>query len=102
MSKRERADRLLVARGVFESRARAQAAIEAGRVVADGRPIRKSSEEISMAAALAAALDSFSLDVAGRICLDVGASTGGFAAGLLEPGARPVDSREFCPGPLRD
>src|SRR6516164_1638113 len=78
MSKRERADRLLVARGVFESRARAQAAIEAGRVIADGRPIRKSSEEISTAAAiaaepaypyvsrgdtkLAAALDNLSLD----------------------------------------
>lgn len=106
MSKRERADRLLVARGVFESRARAQAAIKAGRVSADGRPIRKSSEEISTAAAiaaepahpyvsrggtkLAAALDSFSLDVAGRICLDVGASTGGFTEVLLERGARHV------------
>jgi 23S rRNA (cytidine1920-2'-O)/16S rRNA (cytidine1409-2'-O)-methyltransferase len=106
MSKRERADRLLVARGVFESRARAQAAIEAGRVIADGRTIRKSSEEISTAAAiaaepahpyvsrggikLAAALDSFALDVAGRICLDVGASTGGFTEVLLERGARRV------------
>src|SRR5262249_58510736 len=117
MSKRERADRLLVARGVFESRARAQAAIEAGRVVADGRPIRKSSEEISMAAALAAepahpyvsrggiklaaALDSFSLDVAGRICLDVGASTGGFTEVLLGRRGRHVFSVDVRPRQFR-
>ena len=106
MTDRERADRLLVARGLFESRARAQAAIAAGLVTADGVPVRKASDEISTAAViaaeaehpyvsrggvkLAAALDEFALDVTGRICLDVGASTGGFTEVLLERGARCV------------
>jgi 23S rRNA (cytidine1920-2'-O)/16S rRNA (cytidine1409-2'-O)-methyltransferase len=106
MTSRDRADRLLVARGLFESRARAQAAIAAGRVTADGNLVRKASEEISSTAAitaepehpyvsrggvkLAAALDHFSLDVANRICLDVGASTGGFTQVLLERGAQRV------------
>jgi 23S rRNA (cytidine1920-2'-O)/16S rRNA (cytidine1409-2'-O)-methyltransferase len=106
MTARERADRLLVARGLFESRARAQAAIAAGRVTADGLPVRKASDEISSAAVieaepehpyvsrggvkLAAALDHFGLDVTGRICLDVGASTGGFAEVLTLRSARRV------------
>jgi 23S rRNA (cytidine1920-2'-O)/16S rRNA (cytidine1409-2'-O)-methyltransferase len=106
MIKRERADRLLVARGLFESRAQAQAAIAAGQVTADGSLVRKPSEEISSAAMiaaqpahpyvsrggvkLAAALDNFAIDVAGRLCLDVGASTGGFAEVLLARGARHV------------
>ena len=106
MTARERADRLLVARGLFESRARAQAAIAAGLVTADGVPVRKASEAISSAAVvaaapehpyvsrggvkLAAALDHFHLDVTGRICLDVGASTGGFAEVLALRGAQRV------------
>ena len=106
MTTRQRADRLLVARGLFDSRARAQAAIAAGRVTADGIPVRKASEEISPAASivaepehpyvsrggvkLAAALDHFQIDVDGRICLDVGASTGGFTEVLLARGARRV------------
>jgi 23S rRNA (cytidine1920-2'-O)/16S rRNA (cytidine1409-2'-O)-methyltransferase len=103
---KQRADRLLVERGLFESRARAQAAIAAGRVSADGVAVRKASEEISSAATieaepehpyvsrggvkLAAALDHFGLAVKDRICLDVGASTGGFAEVLLERGAQRV------------
>jgi 23S rRNA (cytidine1920-2'-O)/16S rRNA (cytidine1409-2'-O)-methyltransferase len=106
MTNRERADRLLVARGLFESRARAQAAIAAGLVTADGVPVRKSSDEIPLSAVIAAeaehpyvsrggvklsaALDAFALDVTGCICLDVGASTGGFTEVLLERGARGV------------
>jgi 23S rRNA (cytidine1920-2'-O)/16S rRNA (cytidine1409-2'-O)-methyltransferase len=106
MTVRERADRLLVARGLFESRARAQAAIAAGLVTADGAPVRKASEEISAAAVitaapehpyvsrggvkLAAALDHFHLDVTGRVCLDVGASTGGFSEVLALRCARRV------------
>ena len=106
MTPKERADRLLVARGLFDSRARAQAAIAAGRVTADGQPVRKASEEIPTAAIiaaapehpyvsrggvkLAAALDHFGLDVAGRVCLDVGASTGGFTEVLLARGAKLV------------
>jgi 23S rRNA (cytidine1920-2'-O)/16S rRNA (cytidine1409-2'-O)-methyltransferase len=106
MTVRERADRLLVARGLFESRTRAQAAIAAGLVTADGVPVRKASEEISSTADIAArpehpyvsrggvkleaALDHFSLDVNGRVCLDVGASTGGFSEILVRRGARQV------------
>jgi 23S rRNA (cytidine1920-2'-O)/16S rRNA (cytidine1409-2'-O)-methyltransferase len=106
MTARERVDRLLVARGLFESRARAQAAIAAGLVTADGVPVRKASEEISAAAVieavpehpfvsrggvkLAAALDHFHRDVTGRVCLDVGASTGGFTEVLIQRGARRV------------
>jgi 23S rRNA (cytidine1920-2'-O)/16S rRNA (cytidine1409-2'-O)-methyltransferase len=106
MTARERADRLLVARGLFESRARAQAAIAAGLVTADGVPVRKASEAISSAAViaaepehpyvsrggvkLAAALDQFHLDVTGCTCLDVGASTGGFTEVLILRGARRV------------
>ena len=106
MTARQRADRLLVERGLFDSRARAQAAIAAGLVTADGVPVRKASDAISTAAAieaapehpyvsrggvkLAAALDEFALDVTGRVCLDVGASTGGFAELLVAGGARRV------------
>jgi len=103
---KQRADRLLVERGVFESRTRAQAAIAAGRVLADGAPVRKASEAIPSTARieaapehpyvsrggvkLASALDHFGLDVKARMCLDVGASTGGFAEVLLERNARRV------------
>ena len=113
---RQRADRLLVERGLFESRARAQAAIAAGRVIADGLPVRKASEPISVAAAieatpehpyvsrggvkLAAALDAFSLDVTSRVCLDVGASTGGFTQVLIARGARRVYAVDVGRGQL--
>jgi 23S rRNA (cytidine1920-2'-O)/16S rRNA (cytidine1409-2'-O)-methyltransferase len=116
MTSRERADRLLVARGLFESRARAQAAIAAGRVTADGSPVRKASDEIPSTAAiiaepehpyvsrggvkLAAALDHFGLNVTERVCLDVGASTGGFTEVLLARGARLVYAVDVGSGQL--
>ncbi len=100
---RLRADRLLVERGLFESRAKAQAAIEAGRVTANDALVRKSSEEIPADAALsaspahpyvsrggvklAAALGHFGFDPHKRVCLDIGASTGGFTQVLLDRGA---------------
>jgi 23S rRNA (cytidine1920-2'-O)/16S rRNA (cytidine1409-2'-O)-methyltransferase len=103
---RKRADLLLVERGVFASRARAQAAIEAGLVRADGALVRKASEPIATEATieaapahpwasrggikLAAALDAFGLDPKGLACLDLGASTGGFTDVLLTRGARRV------------
>ena len=106
MRERQRADRVLVARGLFESRARAQSAIAAGRVRADGMPVHKPSDEISPTAQLeaepdhpyvsrggiklAAALDHFHFDVTNRVCLDVGASTGGFTEVLTLRGARRV------------
>lgn len=103
---RMRADLLLVARGLAESRAKARAAIEAGGVKADGAAVSKASDLIADDAALevtpahpwvsrggvklVAALDAFGVDPAGRICLDVGASTGGFTQVLLARGARRV------------
>ena len=103
---RMRADRLLVERGLFESRAKAQAAIAAGLVIADGVTVRKASDEIAIDAAidaraahpyvsrggvkLAAALDTFGFDPKRRIGLDVGASTGGFTQVLLQRGAARV------------
>jgi 23S rRNA (cytidine1920-2'-O)/16S rRNA (cytidine1409-2'-O)-methyltransferase len=103
---RVRADRLLVERGLFASRAKAQAAIEAGLVTADGAPVRRASDAIAADARLsaapahpwvsrggvklAAALDRFGFDPRGRVCLDVGASTGGFTEVLLARGARRI------------
>jgi 23S rRNA (cytidine1920-2'-O)/16S rRNA (cytidine1409-2'-O)-methyltransferase len=116
MTTRHRADRLLVERGLFESRARAQAAIVAGRVTADGVVVRKAAEVVSADATieaepehpfvsrggvkLAAALDYFHIDVAGRSCLDVGASTGGFAQVLVRAGGRRVYAVDVGRGQL--
>jgi 23S rRNA (cytidine1920-2'-O)/16S rRNA (cytidine1409-2'-O)-methyltransferase len=106
MTSRVRVDRLLVERGLFESRAQAQAAIEAGLVVANEALVTKASQELAADAVLraepahpyvsrggvklAAALDHFGFDPAGRVCLDVGASTGGFTDVLLARGAARV------------
>lgn len=103
---RQRADLLLVARGYFDSRAQAQAAIAAGLVSANGARVRKPSENLPADAEiaaerphpfvsrggvkLAAALDAFCIDPRERFCLDVGASTGGFTDALLQRGARHV------------
>jgi len=103
---RTRADLLLVARGLFESRAKARAAIEAGGVTADGRLVAKASELLADDAVLAAtaahpwvgrgalklehALTAWPIEVAGRVVLDVGASTGGFTEVCLAAGARRV------------
>lgn len=103
---RMRADLLLVARGLAESRAKARAAIEAGGVLANGAAVTKASDMIAEDATLdvtlphpwvsrggmklAAALEAFSVDAAGRICMDVGASTGGFTQVLLTRGAQRV------------
>jgi 23S rRNA (cytidine1920-2'-O)/16S rRNA (cytidine1409-2'-O)-methyltransferase len=111
-----RADRLLVERGLFESRARAQHAIAAGLVSADGITVRKPSDEIAADAIiqarpehpwasrggikLAAALDAFAIEVKGRVCLDVGASTGGFTHVLVERGARRVYAVDVGRGQL--
>ena len=118
MSTRQRADRLLVERGLFDSRTKAQAAIAAGLVTANAAPVRKASEEIAVDAALsatpahpyvsrggvklAAALDHFKFDPQGRICLDVGASTGGFTQVLLERGAKRVYAVDVGHGQLHE
>ncbi|MBN8943632.1 MAG: TlyA family RNA methyltransferase [Rhizobiales bacterium] len=103
---KRRADILLVERGLFESRAKAQAAIAAGLVSAAGRLVKKASEEIGIDAEISAsaehpwvsrggvklahALDRFGVNPRGRTCLDVGASTGGFTEVLLDRGAAHV------------
>jgi len=116
MTRRKRADVLLVERGLFDSRTRAQAAIAAGLVTADGMPLRKASDEVAADAALqsapahpwvsrgglklVAALDCFGFDPAGRTCLDVGASTGGFTDVLLARGAQRVYAIDVGRGQL--
>jgi 23S rRNA (cytidine1920-2'-O)/16S rRNA (cytidine1409-2'-O)-methyltransferase len=116
MTKRVRIDRLLVERGLFESRAKAQEAIAAGMVTADGTAITKPAAEVSTDATLqaapahpwvsrggvklAAALDYFKINPAGRTCLDVGASTGGFTQVLLARGARRVYAVDVGRGQL--
>ena len=111
-----RADILLVDRGVFDSRARAQAAIAAGLVRIDGQVVRKASEKFAPLAEieaeaphpyvsrggvkLAAALDAFGIDPAGRRCLDAGASTGGFSDCLIQRGAAHVTAVDTGSGQL--
>ena len=107
---------LLVERGLFESRTRAQAAIAAGLVTADGVRLKKASDEVADSAELqaspehpwvsrggvklAAALDHFGFDPAGHVCLDVGASTGGFTEVLLARGAARVYAVDVGRGQL--
>jgi 23S rRNA (cytidine1920-2'-O)/16S rRNA (cytidine1409-2'-O)-methyltransferase len=116
MTERQRADRLLVARGLFESRAKAQAAIAAGLVTTDDQPVRKASEELPLDAALKAApafpwvsrggiklahaLDALGVGVEGHVCLDVGASTGGFTEVLIARSARRVYAVDVGRGQL--
>jgi 23S rRNA (cytidine1920-2'-O)/16S rRNA (cytidine1409-2'-O)-methyltransferase len=113
-----RIDRLLVARGLFESRAKAQAAIAAGLVTADDVPVARASDEIAQDAVLrasaahpyvsrgglklAAALDHFHFDPKGLVCLDVGASTGGFTDVLLARGAHRVYAIDVGHGQLHE
>src|SRR5881396_2865070 len=116
MTDRKRADQLLVERGLFESRTRAQAAIAAGLVTADGIVVRKPSDGVAVNAVieaapehpwvsrgglkLVAALDHFGFDPAGRVCLDIGASTGGFTEVLLARGARRIYAVDVGHGQL--
>jgi 23S rRNA (cytidine1920-2'-O)/16S rRNA (cytidine1409-2'-O)-methyltransferase len=113
---RTRADLLLVARGLFESRAKARAAIEAGGVSADGRIVAKASELLADDAALAAtpahpwvgrgalklehALGLWPIHMEGRVVLDVGASTGGFTEVCLAAGAARVYAVDVGRGQL--
>lgn len=107
MAKRARLDLLLVERGLFETRSKALAAVMAGLVLVDGRPATKAGEPVAEDAELTlksdpcpyvsrgglklrAALDAFPINVTGRVCLDVGASTGGFTDCLLQAGASKV------------
>jgi 23S rRNA (cytidine1920-2'-O)/16S rRNA (cytidine1409-2'-O)-methyltransferase len=104
--KKERIDLLLVARGLAESRNRAQRLVMAGEVRVNGEMIHKSSTKVEPDAEikvlqrpryvsrggkkLAGALKAFSVDPTGKVCADVGASTGGFTDCLLQHGASRV------------
>jgi 23S rRNA (cytidine1920-2'-O)/16S rRNA (cytidine1409-2'-O)-methyltransferase len=115
-SPRRRADLLLVERGLFESRARAQAAIEAGLVTANHRLVTKPSETVAVDAELQAqpahplvsrggvklsgALECYPIEIEDHICLDVGASTGGFTEVLLANGASLVFAVDVGRGQL--
>lgn len=103
---KSRLDQILVARGLADSREKAQALILAGSVTVNGqksdKPGRAISEDASIQVAermpyvsrggfkLKAALDHFSISVQGLNCIDVGASTGGFTDCMLQSGARQV------------
>jgi 23S rRNA (cytidine1920-2'-O)/16S rRNA (cytidine1409-2'-O)-methyltransferase len=113
---RKRADLLLVERGLFESRARAQAAIEAGLVTANDRSVTKPSETVAVDAKLQAqpahpfvsrggvklsgALERYPITIEDHVCLDVGASTGGFTEVLLANGASLVFAVDVGHGQL--
>lgn len=106
MPQRVRIDRLLVERGMISSRERASRRIMAGEVLVDGQRVDKVGALVSPVAfielvgrqryvsrggdKLAHALEHFGVDVKGQVCLDVGASTGGFTDCLLQKGAARV------------
>lgn len=108
--KRERIDKLLVERGLADSRTKAQAMVMAGVVLVEEQRVEKPSHQFDINSAirvkgtddpttryvgrgglkLEAALREFQIDVVGLTCLDVGASTGGFTDCLLQHGAKKV------------
>lgn len=102
-----RIDKLLVERGLVASRERAQAMILAGRVLVNGQKVEKSGASVGADAQirllgedlkyvsrgglkLEAALDHWKINLSGRTCMDVGASTGGFTDCMLQHGAAEV------------
>jgi 23S rRNA (cytidine1920-2'-O)/16S rRNA (cytidine1409-2'-O)-methyltransferase len=102
-----RIDKLLVERGLVASRERAQALILAGRVLVNGQKVEKSGASVGADSEvrllgedlkyvsrgglkLEAALQHWNINLAGRICMDVGASTGGFTDCMLQNGAAEV------------
>ena len=113
---RKRIDQLLVERGVFDSRAKARAAVEAGRVAVAGKVVAKPSESVDEDAEIVAkaahpwvgrgalklvhALDLWPIAVEARVAVDVGASTGGFTEVLLSRGAAKVFAVDVGRGQL--
>lgn len=114
---KQRADQLLVDRGLVESRSRAQALILAGKVYSGDRRVEKAGQPMAEDAALevkgqdhpwvsrgglklAHGLAHFGFSAAGRVCLDVGASTGGFTDVLLAHGAARVHAVDVGHGQL--
>ena len=111
-----RLDRLLVDRGLAPTREKAQALIMAGEVLVDGQKAQKPGHPVDSQSRievltqppfvsrgglkLAAALARFAIQPAGRVCLDVGASTGGFTDCLLQHGASRVHAIDVGTGQL--
>ncbi len=117
MATKERLDKLLVDRGIVQSRERARAMIMAGKVAVDGRRIDKPGTQIDVEARLAlqeeeshyvsrggekleGALNAFAIDPRGMVAMDVGASTGGFTDCILQKGAEKVFAVEVGYGQL--
>jgi len=116
MTKKLRIDNLLVERGLFESRERAQRSIMAGEVKIGEEVAAKPSQLVDVDAdvtvaepqryvgrggqKLEGALDHFGLDVADKVALDIGASTGGFTDCLLQRGAKKVYAIDVGHGQL--
>ena len=111
-----RLDRLIVERGLTESREKAQALIMAGEVLVNGQKAAKPGQAVAGDSRveilarppyvsrgglkLAAALRHFAIDVAGQTCLDIGSSTGGFTDVLLQAGAARVHAVDVGAGQL--
>jgi 23S rRNA (cytidine1920-2'-O)/16S rRNA (cytidine1409-2'-O)-methyltransferase len=104
---KERLDKILVQRGLAASRERAQALILAGKVLVEGQKVEKAGAPVAVTATirllgedlkyvsrgglkLERALEHWNIDVQGKTCVDVGASTGGFTDCLLQRGAARV------------
>jgi len=105
--RKERLDKLLIEKGMVQSRERARALIMAGRIAVEGRTVDKPGMRIEMEAQLElrgddqpyvsrggikleGALDAFRIDPKGFVVMDVGASTGGFTDCVLQRGAKKV------------
>lgn len=118
-AKKERLDILLVERGLAESRAKAQALILAGEVVVGDQRVDKPGTRVMVDAELRLkgevlpyvsrgglklerALDHFQIDVRGKLCADIGASTGGFTDCLLQRGAAKVYAIDVGYGQLHE
>ena len=111
-----RLDQLLVMKELVESRHKAQAMIMAGLILIDGRPVTKAGAMVAIGVPLVIkqtlpfvsrggqklekALDTFNVNITGKICLDVGASTGGFTDCLLQHGAKKVYALDVGHGQL--
>lgn len=116
-AKKQRADQLMVERGLAETRSRAQALIMAGSLLCEDRPVQKAGQLLAADAPLrlrgkahpwvsrggvklAGGLKHFAIDPEGLVCLDVGASTGGFTDVLLQQGAAKVYAVDVGHGQL--
>ena len=111
---KRRLDLVLVERGLAESRAQAQALVLAGRVRGYDKPGTQVAQDVELellarpqyvsrgAEKLVHALDAFGVDPAGRDCLDIGASTGGFTDVLLQRGAARIIALDVGYGQLHE